>query len=81
MGTICAHPNEKDECNETVDTTKKNSVQAQGTLGPNGFVDLVLGIHLIKEDTTATSEEKAYSWSSKGNTWISATPSNNTPTK
>ena len=50
-----------DECNETVDTTKKNSVQAQGTLGPNGFVDLVLGIHLIKEDTTATSEERVYS--------------------
>jgi hypothetical protein len=43
MGTICAHPMEKDECNETVDTTKKNLVQVQGVLGENISIDIVLG--------------------------------------
>jgi hypothetical protein len=54
MGTICAHPTEKDECNETVDTTKKNCVQLQGTLGGTTYVELVLGTWALKKDTTAS---------------------------
>jgi len=43
MGTICAHPMEKDECNETVETNHKNLVQLHGTLANSISVDLILG--------------------------------------
>ena len=38
MGTICAHPHEKDESNETVDTNKKNYIQLAGQLGSDTHI-------------------------------------------
>jgi hypothetical protein len=43
MGTICAHHIEKDECNETVETNRKNLVQLHGILASSISVELILG--------------------------------------
>jgi len=47
MGTICAPSTLKEDCNETLETTRKTLVQLHGTLANSISVDLTLGIPSI----------------------------------
>ena len=58
MGTICAHHIEKDECNETVETNRKNLVQLHGILASSISVELILGNTVQNQVTTGSAEVK-----------------------
>lgn len=52
MGAICTQSIEKDESNETAETSQKNLVQLHGTLATHITVDLVLGNQHFNQHTT-----------------------------
>lgn len=60
MGVICTQPIEKDECNETAETNRKNLVQLHGTLANNISLDLVLGNQKFNKLTIDSVRARVY---------------------
>jgi len=58
MGTICAQPTDKEECNESTETSRKNLVQLHGNLANNVSVDLIFGTHALNQGIIVSAKVK-----------------------
>ena len=58
MGTICTQPLDKDDCNETVEKSRKKLIQLHGTLAGTISVDLTLGKRALTKGTTASAKTR-----------------------